>query len=57
MVTNPRSGRNWNTVARLTYFNDLARKHGFSSWKAQYDDYAAKMVAFRAQCRIEVIDL
>jgi hypothetical protein len=45
------------TVAYLQYFAKLAREHGFASHKAWYDDYAVKIAAFRAQCRIEIVDL
>lgn len=46
------------TVAAMQYFAKLAREHyGFSSYKAAYADGQAKMAAFRATCKIEVIDL
>jgi len=54
-VTKP--GGRFNHLARIQYFTGIAAKYGFASWKAHYDDYTAKMAAFRAQCRIEVIDL
>ena len=44
------------TPAREAYFAKHARAAGFSSWKAQYDDYAAKIAAFRNQCTIEIVD-
>jgi hypothetical protein len=52
-----RPARRAATVAYFQYFAQQARKHGFTSHKAWYDDYAAKMAAFRAQCRVEIVDL
>jgi len=44
------------TVACLQYFAGEARKHGFASHKAWYDDYAAKIATFRSQCKIEIVE-
>jgi hypothetical protein len=43
--------------AREAYFAKLSRSRGFPSWKAEYADYTIKIAAFRAQCRIEIVEL
>lgn len=44
-------------LARIQYFTGIANKHGFKTWKAFYDDCTAKLAAFRAQCKIEIVTL
>jgi hypothetical protein len=44
-------------LARKQYFNGIARERGFASWQAMYVECSAKLAAFRAQCKIEVVAL
>lgn len=52
-----RPGRGAHSVAYLQYWHKLAREHGFKDHREFFADYQVKAAAFRATCKIEVVDL